>query len=195
MWEAETETIGERVHRYRPARDGERLTYGQVLHLWTSDTTFQSFFSELLMQSSFSAYRWETPAVTADTVELPFEFVLIRSDGLERPARPRAFEDHFDQSFVVTFPNLSGDAMMVVPCPQDERSAYTHLAAFIRGASEEQTRALWNAVGTAMQRQLGARPIWLNTAGMGVPWLHIRLDSHPKYYNNAPYKPAPVQGE
>lgn len=193
MWEADNETISERVHRYRPTRDGERLSYRQVLQLWTSDATFQSFFSELLMQSSFPAYRWETPAVTTETVEQPFEFVLIRSDGLERPARSQAFEDYFDNSFVVTFPNRSGDAMMIVPCPQGEHSAYTHMAAFMRAASEEQTRALWNAVATAMQQRIGARPIWLNTAGMGVAWLHIRLDSHPKYYNHAPYKPARVQ--
>ena len=31
-------------------------------------------------------------------------------------------------------------------------------------------------------------PIWLNTAGGGVAWLHIRLDHRPKYYRYLPYK-------
>ncbi len=32
------------------------------------------------------------------------------------------------------------------------------------------------------------RPIWLSTAGGGVAWLHVRLDSTPKYYGYAPYR-------
>ena len=33
----------------------------------------------------------------------------------------------------------------------------------------------------------GAMPTWLSTAGMGVSWLHVRLDSQPKYYGFAAY--------
>jgi hypothetical protein len=29
---------------------------------------------------------------------------------------------------------------------------------------------------------------WLSTSGLGVSWLHMRLDSTPKYYNWQPYK-------
>jgi hypothetical protein len=34
------------------------------------------------------------------------------------------------------------------------------------------------------------QPIWLSTAGMGVAWLHIRLDERPKYYSHKPYAVA-----
>ena len=27
-----------------------------------------------------------------------------------------------------------------------------------------------------------AKPVWLSTSGMGVAWLHFRLDQRPKYY-------------
>ena len=40
----------------------------------------------------------------------------------------------------------------------------------------------------AMDSRVGARPIWLSTAGHGVAWLHVRLDSRPKYYLHAPYR-------
>jgi hypothetical protein len=39
-----------------------------------------------------------------------------------------------------------------------------------------------------MEKRLGARPIWLNTAGAGVPWFHVRLDKRPKYYGVDPYR-------
>ena len=32
--------------------------------------------------------------------------------------------------------------------------------------------------------------LWVSTSGLGVYWLHVRLDSYPKYYQHAPYKNA-----
>jgi hypothetical protein len=54
-----------------------------------------------------------------------------------------------------------------------------------------QQRALWQSVGEAMSRRIGARPVWLSTAGAGVAWLHVRLDDRPKYYGYAPYRAEP----
>jgi hypothetical protein len=65
---------------------------------------------------------------------------------------------------------------------------YGHLAAFVRGAPAEQREALWRTVGDALSRRLGAKPVWLSTAGAGVSWLHVRLDDRPKYYGHAPYR-------
>lgn len=31
-------------------------------------------------------------------------------------------------------------------------------------------------------------PIWLSTSGLGVYWLHMRLDRRPKYYTYEPFK-------
>ncbi|MGB1216866.1 MAG: DUF6940 family protein [Saprospiraceae bacterium] len=30
--------------------------------------------------------------------------------------------------------------------------------------------------------------MWLSTAGLGVYWLHIRMDNRPKYYKHKAYK-------
>jgi len=40
-----------------------------------------------------------------------------------------------------------------------------------------------------MQRRLTQPvPTWLSTAGGGVAWLHVRLDTRPKYYRYNPYR-------
>ncbi len=65
---------------------------------------------------------------------------------------------------------------------------YTHLGRFLRGAPPVQIDSFWQAVGRAMKQRVSASPVWLSTAGMGVSWLHLRLDSRPKYYRHQPYK-------
>lgn len=51
----------------------------------------------------------------------------------------------------------------------------------------------WPSVEHAMQARIGQAPVWLNTAGGGVPWLHLRIDSRPKYYTFEPYRKCPDQ--
>ena len=159
--------------------------------MWSNNSAFRDFFIKLAAQAPFSAFRWETPPVTRTTVGRTFEFVLLDSPTLDRRVEASAFARHFDNANgrdVLTFANLGGDAIMVVPCPIGPDSAYGHLAAFIRSAPASQVHHLWQAVGNAMSQHLGDAPIWLSTAGMGVSWLHVRMDSRPKYYGYAPFK-------
>ena len=98
-----------------------------------------------------------------------------------------AFSGHFRPGGeVATFWNLGGDAMLVAPCPE-ESGNFAHLASFTATASAERQDALWKAVGDALALRIGPQPLWLSTAGHGVAWLHVRLDSRPKYYRHAPY--------
>lgn len=133
--------------------------------------------------------------MTAATSSREFEFVLLDSPSLAAIPAEDAFAKYFDSAAmkrgVVEFPNLGKDAILVVPCPQAPASAYGHLAAFVREAPDAQRHALWKLVGEAMERRLGKEPVWLSTAGAGVPWLHVRLDDRPKYYGYAAYRVFP----
>jgi hypothetical protein len=193
MWNARSQKLaGDRV-RIAIDLDGSPVCYADVLQRWQSDEEFRTFFIGLLADAPFSAFRWETPPITLATANRPFEFVLEDSPGLARNPDVDAFAQHFKNGAmeeVVEFPNLGKDAVMVVPCPNGPPSAYGHLADFVRHAPDSQKHALWKLVGAAMQRRLGARPVWLSTAGAGVAWLHVRLDDRPKYYGYAAYRNA-----
>ncbi len=176
--------------RFTMSRGSESLSYADVIRVLQEDEAFRFSFNGALSDASFSAFRWETRPVTLATSSRPFEFVLIDSPRLARKQDPEAFREHFERQpdrDVLIFPNLGGDAVMVVPRPLVTAPVYGHLAAFVRGAPEHQRDALWHAVGDAMAERVNAEDVWLSTAGAGVPWLHVRLDDRPKYYDYEPY--------
>ena len=194
MWTARSEKLADaRGLWFAIDRAARPATFAEVLRGWQGDAAFRSLFNALLAETPFAAFRWETPAVTAATLSRPFECVLLDSPTLARRPEPEAFAEHFSRAEedVVSFANLGGDALLVVPCPVAEASAYGHLAAFVRRAPGWQRQALWQAVGEALARRLGAEPVWLSTAGAGVSWLHVRLDDRPKYYGFGPYRESP----
>lgn len=179
-----------RLWKLRIRGGSGELSFRDVLALWQSDDSFSQFFNTVLAMAPFEAVRWETPAVTTSSADRPFEFVLHDAPGLLTRADPRAFREHFRDAGpegVVSFENLGRDALLVVPSPLDPAADYAHLAAFVRTAPATQTLAFWRRVGQTLASRLGDRPLWLSTAGMGVPWLHARLDSRPKYYGYLPY--------
>ena len=191
MWTARRDKLtGTGGLRFAVDFDSRPATYAEVLGGWQQDAGFRKLFISLLADAPFSAFRWETQGVTSVTVTRPFEFVLLDSPDLARRPDPKAFAEHFsaNETGVATFPNLGGDAIMVVPHPVAGPLAYGHLAAFVRLAPERQGHAFWQAVGAAMSRRIGAKPVWLSTAGAGVSWLHVRLDDRPKYYGYEPYR-------
>jgi len=182
-----------RVMRYRLMRDAATLTFSDVLDLWQSDSDFRNYYTNLLVDSPFAAYRWETPALTTANASQPFQFVLLNCPGFSSRQTDRtAYDSYFttdDTDYgVVSFANLGGDATLVVPSLRTDISAYGHLAAFIRQAPPKQIDALWRIVSNTVKSRIGNAPLWLSTAGGGVAWLHVRVDSTPKYYGYSPYK-------
>ena len=194
MYESDIKWLDKgRVLRIRLLRDGQTLSWSNAVDRWQNDQSFRSYFVSVLVDAPFPAYFLETPPVTNDTLDREFEFVLVGSQQLAGVRTDQsAFANHFASAepgaSVIAFSNLGGDATLIVPCPRAPLSAYSQISAFARWAPDEQQHQLWKWVGAALERKLGAQPIWLSTSGLGVYWLHIRLDSAPKYYTHEPYR-------
>jgi hypothetical protein len=176
------------------SRNGQGATYAEVTVAWQHDEDFRKWFNQLLADCPYQSFRWETPAVSTNNFDRPFEFVVIDSPNLApRPDR-NAFAEHFylagEEESVVTFANLGRNALLVVPCPLVADQHYPHLGAFVRGAPAAQRDRLWQCAGEALAKRLSDRPVWLSTAGAGVSWLHVRLDNSPKYYLYMRYRNA-----
>ena len=192
MWTAKLHRVDERTTRFVVCDPAEPLSFREVIAGWCHRAEFRAYFATLLSESPCEAFCWETPAVIDSTLDQRFECVLVEAPALAgRKPDPAAFQARFaaePSAEVLTFANLGGDAVLVVPAPRAEDECYGHLARFLREAPRPQVDAFWRDVGRAMQQRVSSAPTWLSTAGMGVAWLHLRLDSRPKYYRHAPYR-------
>ncbi|MGD8843294.1 MAG: hypothetical protein PVJ83_07445 [Gammaproteobacteria bacterium] len=191
MWQFHTSRLTPYVVRATLSAGGHAIGFGDVIAAWRSDASFLTFWAGALCSVPFDAYCLELPPLLPDGCGRPFECVFVESTALARAAPdPAPFAEHFrahPDCSVVAFENLGKDALLVAPCPRAGPDVYTHLAAFLRGAAPAQIEALWQRAAAALNERMGEAPVWFSTAGLGVFWLHLRLDSRPKYYRYRPY--------
>lgn len=193
MTRAVTTKQGERACLVRFER-GALLSWAEVMAGLVTDAGLRETLTEAILAAPFAAVYWEARPVDDADRDGVFECVVLDAPGL---ARERADGRPFAQPLggarapeVRAFANLSGDAELVVPAPGEDVEGYPHLATFLRRAPAEQVHALWTEVGHAVTRWLKIRGtrVWVSTAGLGVAWLHVRLDSRPKYVKWAAYR-------
>ena len=167
------------------------LTFEQVIAGWRDDTGFRDLFIAELAASPYPAFFWELPPLSPAAISKPFECVVIRSEALaDMRADPSDFAEHLSPAarIVVSFSNLGGDAVLIVPRRISGLDCYGHFAAFLREAPREQQHALFQILADETENLLNAgRRFWISTSGLGVPWVHVRLDTYPKYYQYRPY--------
>jgi hypothetical protein len=170
------------------------LTAQQLITRWREDERFRDLFIAKLAASPHPGFFWELPPLSKVVVQEPFECAVLRSDALARMrADPSDFADQLKAATgsVTSFPNLGGDALLIVPCRVSSADCYGHFAAFVRDAPREQQHALFRLLGEETEKMLQAdRRFWISTSGLGVPWVHVRLDNYPKYYQYRPYAEA-----
>lgn len=176
---------GVKLQAYRaqrpPSASLTPLLWIDVLEAWKTDSGFTSTFSRSLEAFNYPDCYWECPPTSWQLVHTqPFECVLLDAAGglLRRTISDRAFQEHFEQraqpdDTVVSFPNLGGDATLVVPLPLRgiPRQAYGSIGPFLHLGKPQQQEEVWKTVGVSMLQVLEsnpARPVWLNTAGGGV---------------------------
>ena len=185
------------VYTVRLRRGTRDLTWREVVAGVVHDDQLRDALSTALANAPLDAFFWETGPVSRQTQDQPFTSVLVHAPVLAG-ALPdtRSFADKLSGATapdVFTFSNLGRDACLVVPAPAERPDSHVHLAAFLREGSGAQMHRLWRAVGQAVERWFTDTPdpVWVSTSGTGVFWLHVRLDSRPKYITYEPFRTAP----
>lgn len=190
MWSIQQISSSPDRLRFRISEGNTVLSHNRFLNLLRNDIHFIEFYNKHLADCKFEAFFWENKPITQNNLEEDYECTLVESEFLAG-VKPdtNTFNSYFKSNQdVVVFPNLGGDAKLVVPCPVSENSIYTQIGSFVRQATETQVKEFWKTVAKEMLNHVETEPSWLSTSGLGVYWLHARIDSTPKYYQTMEYK-------
>jgi hypothetical protein len=170
--------------------DGDPISNQNFLGLLSNSQPFRKFYNGFLAASDYDAFFWENRPITDQNLGDDYECNIINSDFLaSRTPDSHTFSQYFEKDKkVVTFPNLGNDAQLIVPCPRKKDNCYTHIGSFVRKADEDQIDKFWQITGHETLQEVNSKPKWLSTSGLGVFWLHVRIDTIPKYYQTKEYK-------
>lgn len=185
--------LGKNIIEFQIKQNDDFLTFEEVIVLWKSSQDFRLFYTRILKEAPFDAFFWENKSVRNSNLQQTYEFVLVGTNAFKHKSpNPNPFQSYFStdkNNKVVSFHNLGKNARLVVPCPSNSSNeVYTHLGAFVKNAPYAQINLFWQKIGLEMDRRMSEKALWLSTSGLGVYWLHARLDQRPKYYTHTPYK-------
>ena len=184
-----------RAKRVEILKESSPVSYADVLKWWRDDAEFRLFFTQLLADAPYAAFRWETPPITCATAERPFEFVLLDSPGLARTPDREAFAEYFARPNLMklSLPLLISATTRRWLCPvQSDRSRRmdTWPLSFAKRRSRNAppygawSASRWSSV--LARRQFGSAP-----PEPACRELHVRIDNRPKYYGFLPYRTVP----
>ena len=129
-------------------------------------------------------FQWNTSVLKNDG-KVAYLQTFRTNNKLAQRQNKKDFQEHFKNSqdkYVVSFPNLSKDTMLVVPMPVRGKN-YATLRDFIDNASEIQQQAFWKKVAEVAKKFMNEKgKVWISVHGLGVDYTHVRISSSPKYY-------------
>ena len=129
-------------------------------------------------------FQWNTSVLKNDG-NVAFKQTFRTNNKLPQNQNKKDFEEHIKKSqnkYVVSFPNLSKDTMLVVPMPIRGKN-YATLRDFIDNAPEIQQQEFWKHVTEVAKNFMKEKgKVWISVHGLGVDYTHVRISTSPKYY-------------
>ena len=129
-------------------------------------------------------FQWNT-SVLKNNGKVLFKQTFRTNNKLTQNQNKKDFEEYIKNSknkYVVSFPNLSKDTMLVIPMPILDKN-YATLRDFIDNASYIQQQEFWKEVAEVAKKIMNEKnKVWISVHGLGVDYTHVRIGSTPKYY-------------
>ena len=129
-------------------------------------------------------FQWNTSVLKNDG-NVAFKQKFRTHNQLPEIENKKDFQEHIKNSqnkYVISFPNLSKDTMLVVPMPVSGKN-YATLKDFIDNAPEIQQQEFWKHVAEVPKKFMKENgKVWISVHGLGVAYTHVRISTIPKYY-------------
>ena len=174
---------------------------------YTIDKNYKKFIKtdyikliHILQTTPFKYYMLRAyPSINTDT----FKFYLIDKTEKLSKMKPdtKTYKKYFDSNKNIkniknkkenysTFLNLSGETILTVPkiipkILKKNKKAYLNISTFSKNVPIKYQIELWKEVFKQLEKCFKiSKKCYLNTHGLGIGWLHIRIDKTPKYYKD-----------
>uniref|UniRef100_A0A6C0HMK7 Uncharacterized protein n=1 Tax=viral metagenome TaxID=1070528 RepID=A0A6C0HMK7_9ZZZZ len=129
-------------------------------------------------------FQWNTSVLKNDG-NVAFTQTFRTNEKLAQIQNKKDFEEYIEKSqnkYVVSFPNLSKDTMLVIPMPIQGKN-YATLRDFIDNAPKTQQQEFWKHVAKVAKKFMNEKgKVWISVHGLGVNYTHVRISTRPKYY-------------
>lgn len=154
------------------------MYWKDVLYNWENGVIFR------YPKQIKNRFIWNTSVLKNDgNVEYKESFMV--NNNLPNKQDESDYVEYIKKSkskYVVAFPNLSKDTMLVIPMPVKGNN-YVTLKDFIDNAPEKQQIYFWKKVAKVAKEFMKIhKNIWISVHGFGVAYTHVRISSKPKYY-------------
>lgn len=149
-----------------------------VLNNWKNGITFK-YPTEIK-----NRFHWNT-SVLQNNGNIEYKESFKINNNLPEIQNESAFIEYIKKSknkYVVAFPNINKDTMLVIPIPILGKN-YATLKDFVDNAPQEQQIYFWKKVAKVAKKLMTRhKSVWISVHGLGVPYTHVRISSKPKYY-------------
>jgi hypothetical protein len=154
------------------------MLWSDVLTNWENGITLQ-YPAQLK-----GNFQWNTSVLKNDG-DVEYRQHFRTNDKLPSIQNKKDFQEQISNSknkYVIAFPNLSKDTMLVVPMPVRGKN-YATLRDFIDNAPEIQQQYFWKKVAQTANKFMKKKvSVFISVHGLGVAYTHVRISTTPKYY-------------
>lgn len=172
----------------------KQLTWGDVLYLANYKPFIQLLV--LLLKQYSQPFFWELPPVIPQRMNnIKFSMVLINMD------EPIPEEDHHTygpyieqtEDSVHLFWSAYDDVLLFIPTRKypHTNTVYTNIYTFVQSASLDELidyyTKLFEVLRDIIFPEYPQTWLWVSTSGLGVFWLHTRVEFWPKHYRHIDY--------
>jgi hypothetical protein len=159
---------------------------------------FRIYCSELMKNVPYAGFMFAITKIHDLRKDLDKDFIIyVKSNPVfaRMKADPSAYSEHFRGKWRwKDIPNLSGDALLLIPNKPKggNYDKYANISNFFKEASISEISELFKAIGIFLEDSINfdcvrllpgnkKHSLYINTHGLGVPWIHVRFDTNPKY--------------
>ena len=180
------EKFGDKPYDPDTVKITSKKTWGEVLTEWRRGNYLD------IKSKSLEKYRiLFKPFESKDSL---FEYELIPEENLSDVQDFSVYSNHLSDipkyKNSISFMNPSNKTMLIIPKPVKYKN-FSHIGNFTEYASETHKKSLYKNIAMNILNVLDdLKPgewIFLSTHGLGVPYLHYRIELSPQYYEKSSF--------